>query len=76
MEDAGHELDGRPSTNNNGDTPLHVASAEGHKEVAHFLVKASPRHVDVRDRGGLTPLMMAAKGGWEEVVKVSCEQRY
>jgi len=43
-------------------TPLHLASQQGHVEVAHFLVE-NGADATARDKSGQTPLHEASKGG-------------
>ncbi len=50
-----------------GETPLHIAAAQGHLEVAELLLSEGAA-VDARTTDGLTPLHAAAYGGNEEVV--------
>ena len=45
-----------------GQTPLHVAAMEGRTEVVKTLIGFGA-DVNVMDRGGITPLMLAAHGG-------------
>ena len=51
-----------------GDTPLHVAAAEGHEEVVRQLLAAC-FDKDKANDGGMTPLFCAAQEGHEGVVR-------
>lgn len=51
-------------------TPLHVASALGHSDIASCLLEFGDVDVLATDYKGTTPLMMAAEWGHEEVVKL------
>ncbi len=44
---------------NDGGTPLHMAAAEGHKDVAELLL-ANKAEVNAKDNDGRTPLHLAA----------------
>ena len=55
-------------TNNNGDTPLHNASDNGHLEVVNVLVGAGAE-VNKTNIDGNTPLHEASRIGRFEVVK-------
>ena len=44
--------------NNIGGTPLHIAAAEGHKEMVELLI-AKGADVNAKDDGGWTPLDLA-----------------
>ena len=54
---------------NDGVTPLYVASENGHLEIVKFLI-ASGGSVNEGDKDGITPLMIASNYGHFEVVKV------
>lgn len=54
---------------NNGDTPLHVAANEGHKDVAELLL-ANNADVKAKSNGGYTPLYFAAFNGSEDVAEL------
>jgi ankyrin repeat protein len=49
------------STDSKGDTPLHWASCNSHKEVIEFLL-ANKANINAVDSGGLTPLHCAVGG--------------
>ncbi len=48
--------------NNNGFSPLHLASQQGYVEAAHFLVKHGA-NATAQDNNGMTPLHLASRGG-------------
>jgi ankyrin repeat protein len=56
------------TTNNNGNTPLHVAAMFGHKEVTSLLLKCGA-NVNTADNDGKTPLILAAENGRVEIVR-------
>ncbi len=58
--------------NNDGDTPLMWASADGHVEVVKALLDAGAK-VDEKDYKGVTALMCASCWGHVEVVKTLIE---
>ncbi|KAL7269065.1 Target of rapamycin complex 2 subunit avo2 [Rhizina undulata] len=69
IEDAQHEQEGI-SKNNNGDTPLMLAAAEGHEAIVHYIATRFPRCVDWKNKIGMTAVMHAAKNGHEPVVNI------
>jgi len=52
-----------------GETPFHIAAAQGHIEVAELLLSEGAAF-DPRTTDGLTPLHGAAYGGHEEIVRL------
>ena len=58
----------------NGVTPLHLASAKGHLEIVRFLVSCDPSLTDMADKHQRTALHYACQGGCQEVVKVLVEE--
>jgi hypothetical protein len=52
-----------------GQTPLHIASFNGHKDVVEFLL-ASKADVNAKSKNGSTPLHLAAARGNKEIVEV------
>jgi ankyrin repeat protein len=50
-------------------TPLHSATAGGHKEIAELLI-AEGADVNVTDGGGDTPLHYAARDGQKEIAEL------
>ncbi|KAM9393101.1 histone-lysine N-methyltransferase EHMT1a isoform 2-T4 [Pholidichthys leucotaenia] len=54
--------------NQNKQTPLHVAAAEGHQEVCHMLVQAGA-NLDMFDEEQRTPLMAACENNHLDTVK-------
>ena len=55
--------------NRDGVTPLHVAAAKGHKEVAELLI-AEGANVNAKDMAGWTPLFGAAVLGKNKIVEL------
>jgi ankyrin repeat protein len=53
----------------NGDTLLHMAAANGQKDVVKLLL-ANAAEVNAKDDAGMTPLSMAAARGHKEVVNL------
>ncbi|KAH0538500.1 hypothetical protein FGG08_004887 [Glutinoglossum americanum] len=60
--EAGHEDEGF-SRNANGDTALMFASSAGHEEIVDLIASRFPDIVSVRNKAGLTALMLAAQSG-------------
>ena len=56
-------------TNRNNETPLHIASQNGHLEIVKLLI-ASGGLVNDANRDGETPLHLATSTGNLEVIKV------
>ncbi|CAK9061651.1 unnamed protein product [Durusdinium trenchii] len=52
-----------------GSTPLHLASEEGHMQVVKCLLEGKATCADAADSDGNTPLLLAAKEGRDEVVE-------
>jgi cytohesin len=52
-----------------GTTPLHMAAAQNHKEVAELLL-ARKADVNARDKDGFTPLHLAASRGLADVAEL------
>jgi ankyrin repeat protein len=57
------------AANNNGDTPLHEAALNGHKDVANLLL-AHKADVNARNHKGDTPLHAATVSGHDEVAEL------
>ncbi|MGA2109022.1 MAG: ankyrin repeat domain-containing protein, partial [Syntrophorhabdales bacterium] len=57
------------SKDDSGDTPLHWAALNGHKEVAELLL-ARKADVDAKNNDGNTPLQWAAQGGHKDVAEL------
>lgn len=55
---------------NDGCSPLHVASQNGHTEIAKLLIEASAINVESLTNEGLTPLHVASQNGHIEIVKL------
>jgi ankyrin repeat protein/endonuclease YncB( thermonuclease family) len=60
------------AVNDEGLTPLHVASAGGHKDVVRVFL-AMEADPSIRDQGGFTCLHAAARNGHLDVVKLLVE---
>jgi cytohesin len=54
---------------NDGDTPLHLALLNGHRNVAQLLV-ASNADVDAKGHRGRTPLYCAAVKGYSDIAEL------
>ena len=52
-----------------GLTPLHLAAAWDHKEVAELLID-NGADVNANDRGGSTPLLLATREGHKETIEL------
>jgi len=67
----------RGATLNNRDiqgrTPLHFASASGHKDIVKYLIISGEIDVDVRDNNQRTPLYHAVSKGHLDVAKILIE---
>ncbi|KAJ5929153.1 hypothetical protein N7454_007001, partial [Penicillium verhagenii] len=55
--------------NCHGWTPIHSASMIGHVDILSALLQASVGDLDIRDRSGRTPFMIAAVGGHFETLR-------
>ena len=55
--------------NNNGFTPLHIASQNGHLDVVNFLI-SSRGSINQADNRGWTPLHLASQNGHLAIAKV------
>ena len=60
-------------TDQAGYTPLMLASYNGHREVARFLLEHGARLGD-RDKKGRTPLIFAASGSFPQMVELLLEE--
>ena len=52
-----------------GNTPLHIVTHSGHKEMIKLLI-SNGAHVNAKDEGGWTPLHFAASGGHKEIAEL------
>lgn len=52
-----------------GNTPLHIACAHGHEEIARYLIENGAR-VNARDVSGVTPLSLASLAHGESVESI------
>lgn len=57
------------TTDTHGNTPLHLAASNGHKNVAELLL-ANKAVVDAKDNNGCTPLQGAAWNGHPDVAEL------
>ncbi len=55
------------AVNNDGETPLHQAVAEGNKEAVAFFMSNKKTELAVNDRNGVSPLELAASQGSIEI---------
>ncbi|EMR10294.1 hypothetical protein PNEG_01555 [Pneumocystis murina B123] len=59
---------------NNGNTALHIASANGHIEIVRFLLSQYPKinngfdYLSIKNHSGNTPLHWAAMNGHDKIV--------
>jgi ankyrin repeat protein len=51
-------------------TPLHVAAAHGHEELARILIEKAGAAVNIRDKEGWAPLHCAAAEGHLNIIKL------
>ncbi|CDZ78584.1 Phosphocholine transferase AnkX [Legionella massiliensis] len=58
------------STDNNGNTALHLALQCGHEQIAKFLLEKAPALLKTTDNTGQNPLHVAALKGCHESVKL------
>ncbi len=57
------------SKDDGGETPLHLAAANGHKDVVELLL-ASKAEANAKDNAGVTPLYLAACEGHKDVAEL------
>ncbi|KAG4263778.1 hypothetical protein FPRO03_09054 [Fusarium proliferatum] len=58
------------SKDNHGRTPLHYACISGNLEVVNFIIGSShTQTLDEADHWGSTPLSLAARFGWVDIIK-------
>ncbi|KAK9735729.1 hypothetical protein RND81_04G223400 [Saponaria officinalis] len=57
--------------NVDGDTALHLALKNGHREVAYHLIKADKETGIIRNNDGITPYELAKEAGFSEVCQLS-----
>ena len=56
------------ATDNNGDTALHIACANGWKELAEYFLKNNLIDINVQNNNGLTPLHYACKSKHNHII--------
>ena len=56
-----------------GDTSLHFASSNGHKEIVEILIKTDGININKQNNDGCTALHYASHNGFEECVKLLIE---
>lgn len=68
---SGADVNGRKDSPLNGDgrTPLMVATGRGHIDIVKFLLETGA-DVELKDRGGKTAAMFAARAGRKEILDV------
>jgi ankyrin repeat protein len=59
--------------NYQGETPLHVAACDGHKEAVEYLLQRGAG-INIQDKRGCTPLHWAAMQGHHSVVEILLAQ--
>jgi len=62
-------------TNNNGNTALHWAAHLGRMDVVKWLLGEDDLVIDMPNEDGLTPLMLAATSGKDNMVKLLLENK-
>ena len=62
------------AANRNGDTPLHLASQNGHFEVVEVLLRNNA-DANIRNVFGKAPLHIAAEMGYAEIVKAMIDHK-
>ena len=60
--------------NNNGRSPLHFASMNGHLNIIQYLSKECNCDVDSEDNNGYTPLHIASRYGYLNIVQYLVEK--
>ncbi|KAK1373724.1 hypothetical protein POM88_029917 [Heracleum sosnowskyi] len=58
--------------NNRMNTALHLAVTNGHMAIAKLLVEADPSDRHIQNGNGDTPVYLAAKLGYNDIVKMIC----
>jgi len=61
---------GKSNNTSLGVSPVHLASAGGHEQVASILIDDGRWGIDDKDIYGRTPLAIAAFGGYVELVRL------
>src|SRR3954470_16031873 len=52
------------------------AARNGHENVVKLLLEAEASDYDVKDNDGMSPLSLASRGGYEDIVELFCSTKH